>query len=93
MKLKKTTIAILSLAILSGCAGGESSSENESSIISEEIETSSIVESSSQESEKKEPVVYEYQINPDIFTVQPIHDADSKVALLTFDDAPQPPDS
>lgn len=97
MKLKKTMTTILSLAILSGCTGGasgsENASENESSITSEELENSSMSESSSQESESKEPVVYEYQINPDIFTVQPIEDANSKVALLTFDDSPQPPDS
>ncbi|UJF14753.1 polysaccharide deacetylase family protein [Jeotgalibaca sp. MA1X17-3] len=97
MKFKKTITTILSLAILSGCTSGATGSENatekESSITSEEVENSSTIASSSQESEKKEPVVYEYQINPDIFTVQPIHDANSKVALLTFDDSPQPPDS
>lgn len=97
MNFKKTMTTILSLAILSGCTSGATESENatekESSITSEEIENSSTIASSAQESEKKEPVVYEYQINPDIFTVQPIHDANSKVALLTFDDSPQPPDS
>lgn len=43
---------------------------------------------------KAEPVSYEYQINPAISTVQPIAaDGNTQVALLTFDDAPQQPNS
>lgn len=43
---------------------------------------------------KVEPVNYEYRINPEISTVQPIaEDGNAKVALLTFDDAPQQPNS
>ncbi|WP_107995267.1 polysaccharide deacetylase family protein [Trichococcus paludicola] len=43
---------------------------------------------------KVEPVSYEYRINPEISTVQPIaEDGNTQVALLTFDDAPQQPNS
>lgn len=43
---------------------------------------------------KAEPVSYEYRINPEISTVQPIAaDGNTQVALLTFDDAPQQPNS
>lgn len=93
MILKKSLTAILSAVVLAGCASGVSSSENseendsaKSSITSSEIQ-------SSEESTPEEKVNYEYRINPDIFTVVPINDANSQVALLTFDDAPQPPDS
>lgn len=43
--------------------------------------------------EVEEAAAYAYEINPAIFTVEPIADADAEVVLLTFDDAPQPPDS
>ena len=46
------------------------------------------------EKKKAEPVSYEYRINPEISTVQPIAaDGNTQVALLTFDDAPQQPNS
>ena len=43
---------------------------------------------------KAEPVAYTYEINPEISTVQPLAaDGETQVALLTFDDAPQQPNS
>jgi peptidoglycan/xylan/chitin deacetylase (PgdA/CDA1 family) len=43
---------------------------------------------------KAEPVAYTYQINPKISSVEPIAaDGETQVALLTFDDTPQQPDS
>lgn len=63
----------------------ETASSNELSVSPTEEQTSSEV--------VEETVSYEYRINPNIFTVEPLADADTEVVLLTFDDAPQPPDS
>lgn len=93
--MKKIMTTFLSLAILTGCANG--TSENKSSDETGSIESSSMMEgmesSSSEVASLEEPVAYEYEINPNIYTIEPLEDANSKVALLTFDDAPQPPDS
>ena len=68
--------------------------------VSGAADTSSAVSATSEsaaaeETQKKaEPVSYEYRINPEISTVQPIaEDGNTQVALLTFDDAPQQPNS
>ena len=57
-------------------------------------EESSEAAAAEKPAKKAEPVSYEYRINPEISTVQPIaEDGNTQVALLTFDDAPQQPNS
>jgi len=67
-------------------------------------ESSSAVETDSEKAVKEEatkgaakkadPVAFTYEVNPEISTIQPIAaDGEEQVALLTFDDAPQQPNS
>ena len=71
--------------------GTEGSAAADSSAGAEESSEASAAE---KPAKKVEPVNYEYRINPEISTVQPIaEDGNAKVALLTFDDAPQQPNS
>ena len=71
--------------------GTEGSTEADSSAGAAESSETAAVE---KPAKKAEPVNYEYRINPQISTVQPIADDGNKqVALLTFDDAPQQPNS
>lgn len=104
MTMKKTIAAlVLSLVALSGCTNTEepapSDSAAESSSVAGAVDSSDPASESSsdqaatEESKEKEPVDYQYRVNPDIYTIEPLEDANSQVALLTFDDAPQPPDS
>ncbi|AZP05424.1 polysaccharide deacetylase family protein [Jeotgalibaca ciconiae] len=105
--MKKSLLLLLSLTALAGCSSGEAdendaSQAESSNETTENVDTSSEGEASSENSSEEtsgeselpdEPVAYEYEINPGIFTVEPINEASPEVALLTFDDAPQPPDS
>lgn len=71
--------------------GTEGSAAADSSAGAEESSEAAAAE---KPAKKVEPVNYEYRINPEISTVQPIaEDGNAKVALLTFDDAPQQPNS
>lgn len=101
--MKKTLLILSASAFLAACQANETNENEETTVSSEAISSetvssSEVIESSSdvitsESIVEDETVTYEYQINPDIFTVQPIKDADTEVILLTFDDAPQPPDS
>ncbi|WP_320164980.1 polysaccharide deacetylase family protein [uncultured Trichococcus sp.] len=71
--------------------GTEGSTEADSSAGAAESSEPAVAE---KPAKKAEPVNYEYRINPEISTVQPIaEDGNTQVALLTFDDAPQQPNS
>lgn len=71
--------------------GTEGSAAADSSSGAEESSEAAAAE---KPAKKAEPVSYEYRINPEISTVQPIaEDGNTQVALLTFDDAPQQPNS
>lgn len=71
--------------------GTEGSTEADSSAGAAESSETAVAE---KPAKKAEPVSYEYRINPEISTVQPIaEDGNTQVALLTFDDAPQQPNS
>ena len=96
--MKKTLVILSASAFLAACQANETNANEETTFSSEAVSSSEVVESSSEAATsesifEEEAVTYEYQINPDIFTVQPIADANTEVVLLTFDDAPQPPDS
>lgn len=96
--MKKTLIILSASAFLAACQANETNKNEKTTFSSEAVSSSEVVESTSEVSTsesifEEEAVTYKYQINPDIFTVQPITDADTEVILLTFDDAPQPPDS
>lgn len=98
--MKKTLLILSASAFLAACQVNENPENDESNLSSEAASSSEVVETdSSSETATFESTVdaevaaYEYQINPDIFTVVPITDADTEVVLLTFDDSPQPPDS
>lgn len=104
MKIK-SLILLLSLMTLAACtndspAPDSSDDVSNSNASSEDVtDSSDTADSSSQAAssddasdvvdEPEEPVAYEYTVNPNIFTIQPITDANTQVALLTFDDAPQ----
>ncbi|MDE1548788.1 polysaccharide deacetylase family protein [Jeotgalibaca caeni] len=93
---QKLTLLFLTLFTLTACTSNATEKEESasSSVESEEVaESTETTEESSAESTSEapseEPVAYAYTVNPDIFTIEPIEDASSEVALLTFDDAPQ----
>lgn len=98
--MKKTLLILSASAFLAACQANENPENDESNLSSEAASSSEVVETDSssetatvESTVEAEVVAYEYQINPDIFTVVPITDADTEVVLLTFDDSPQPPDS
>lgn len=88
--MKKMMTAVAASIFLVACQSNEATEV-------EAMESQKIESSFSEKTEKNDEVSneapYEYKINPVIFTVEPISDADTEVVLLTFDDAPQPPDS
>lgn len=93
--MKKSLLLLLAVSLLAACSSdspetepNQSSQETLSSL--EDVSSST---ASSQDVIEEESVAYEYDINQAIFTVEPIDDAPVEVALLTFDDAPQPPNS
>lgn len=94
--MRKRAAWLLSALLLGGCSPSMHDvheSEPEASL------TTSSQREDGQASEQGRPDppleehVYAYQVNPDIFPVEPLTDADPAVALLTFDDSPQPPSS
>lgn len=98
--MKKTLLILSASAFLAACQANENPENDESNLSSEAASSSEVVETDSssetatvESTVEAEVAAYEYQINPDIFTVVPITDADTEVVLLTFDDSPQPPDS
>lgn len=92
---KKNTLLLLVPVLLAACSDSKASEPEASSQASEAASVGTSVDSSPVEavSEERE-VVYEYAVNPDIFTIEPLDSSgDPDVVLLTFDDSPQPPDS
>lgn len=94
--MKKTVAILSSVFLLAACQ--DTTDATQESVVDEEsgqtqVSTVESVESEAVSSEMREDVAYEYEINPDLYTVVPIDDADTEVVLLTFDDAPQPPNS
>jgi len=102
--MKKSILftAILSLFVLTGCQeeASQNNVDTENSTQQTEIDTS-VSGTESEQSEKEpteektdeetteeESVPFTYKVNPETFTIEPIDDAESQVALLTFDDAP-----
>lgn len=94
-------VTIISALLLSACQTNDSatsqtnsasssltqSSESNSNEMSSSTEDDSSEETS--KGKKTQPVDYTYQVNPAIFTIEPLNkDDNKKVALLTFDDAP-----
>lgn len=77
-------------AAIAAIGEGASAAEEASTAVSASSDSAAAADTK----KKAEPVNYEYRINPEISTVQPIaEDGDTQVALLTFDDAPQQPNS
>ncbi|HJA89472.1 MAG TPA: polysaccharide deacetylase family protein [Candidatus Jeotgalibaca merdavium] len=93
--MKKSLLLLLAVSLLAACSSDspetETTQSSQETISSSEDVSSS--ESTSQDVIEEETAAYEYDINQSIFTVEPIEDASVEVALLTFDDAPQPPNS
>ena len=93
--MKQSLLLLLAVSLLAACSSDspetETTQSSQETISSSEDVSSS--NASSQDVIEEESVAYEYDINQAIFTVEPIDDAPVEVALLTFDDAPQPPNS
>lgn len=92
MKKKIYSSLLLSTLLLAGCQ-----SEAPTLKDNEETTTDNTTEKATNETvdekdinEESEEVSYQYQINPETFSVEPIgdEDKDKKLVLLTFDDAP-----
>lgn len=88
--MKKMMTILAASIFLVACQSNKNSEVDETV---EATESTEIESSFADILEENNEVSYEYKINPVIFTVEPITDADTEVVLLTFDDAPQPPDS
>lgn len=94
MKNKLTTIALLSTIFLAGCQTNDPVDEAEETNDSvEEVAENSTEtdEETVEEIEEDEEVEYLYEINPEVYSVQPIESDeanDEELVLLTFDDAP-----
>lgn len=101
MKKKIIALALFSSVFLTACDQGASENDSESSSSSSEVTESQPAESQSESTTEEEqaesdtaeaePIDYQYQINPDTFSVESIREeeaADEPLALLTFDDAP-----
>lgn len=97
-------VTLISTLVLSACQTNDSASSEKNSATSSIAQTNesgsndttsstmSDVDSSKKETENEalQPVEYTYQVNPDIFTIEPLNTEDNKkVALLTIDDAPE----
>lgn len=102
--MKKTVLSftLMSALLLSACQtndpaqSDEKSSESALTQSSEAVSESASTESSESQADSPEakkdetqPQEYTYRVNPDTFVIEPLNDGDdTKVALLTFDDAP-----
>lgn len=97
-------VTLISTLLLSACQTNDSATSEKNSATSSIAQTSesdsnaatssttSDVDSSKKETEDEalQPVEYNYQVNPEIFTIEPLNtEDDKKVALLTIDDAPE----
>lgn len=99
MKKAILSTVLISTLLLSACQDEAASSPEDSNDVeatTEEVETTEddtaaeeeVVE---EEVEEEEDLAYKYEINPNIFSVEPIDGEtaeDEKLVLLTFDDAP-----
>ena len=99
MKKAILSTVLISTLLLSACQDEAASSAEDSNDVeatTEEVETTEddtaaeeeVVE---EEVEEEEDLAYQYEINPNIFSVEPIDGEtaeDEKLVLLTFDDAP-----
>jgi peptidoglycan/xylan/chitin deacetylase (PgdA/CDA1 family) len=97
-------VTLISTLLLSACQTNDSAASETNSATSSITQTSesdssattsstmSDVDSSKEEAENEglESIEYTYQVNPEIFTIEPLNtEEDKKVALLTIDDAPE----
>lgn len=98
MKKVILSTVLISTLLLSACQDDAASSNEDTTAVdetTEEVETTEedateeeVVE---EEVEEEEDLAYQYEINPNIFSVEPIDGEtteDEKLVLLTFDDAP-----
>lgn len=94
MRKKLLAFALFSTVLLAGCSQETAEENNESSASVASSETAEQGSSSESAAESQEPaeenVEYRYQVNQTNYAIQPIDEAagEEKVALLTFDDAP-----
>lgn len=103
MKRTLLLSALFSSLVLAGCqtegqsagtqdTASETDTTQQVDSSSDTLADTSAIDSSTAEtsdSSESEPVEFAYEVNPDTYAIQPIEeDAESKVALLTFDDAP-----
>lgn len=96
MKIKQLTILALSSLILGACQQGSATPEEEmeqQDNNSTEVEPEETAPEEDLEDQiiEDEIVEFQYQINPKLYSVEPIHpdaNADEKLVLLTYDDAP-----
>ena len=99
MKKAILSTVLISTLLLSACQDEAASSAEDSSDVeatTEEVETrdedtAAEEEVAEEEVEEEEDLAYQYEINPNIFSVEPIDGEtaeDEKLVLLTFDDAP-----
>lgn len=93
MKTKLLTALTLSTLVLAACQD-TADQEDEIEISNDEIantEPDVTPEPELKEEIEEEVVEYKYQINPTLYSVEPINDgedSDEKLVLLTYDDAP-----
>ena len=96
MKIKQLTILALSSLILGACQQGSATPEEEmeqQDNNSTEVEPEETAPEEDLEDKiiEDEIVEFQYQINPKLYSVEPIQpdaNADEKLVLLTYDDAP-----
>lgn len=95
MKNKLLAFALFSTLLLAGCSQETAGENNESSASVASSEATEQESSSESSAESKEPAEeedaeYRYQVNQTNYAIEPIAEAagKEKVALLTFDDAP-----
>ncbi|WP_034550147.1 polysaccharide deacetylase family protein [Carnobacterium funditum] len=94
-------VTLISALLLSACQTNDpvaSGTKSDTSSLTQSSESDSSAMNVSSESdssekgtvaEESQSIEYTYQVNPAIFTIEPMNEADNKkVALLTFDDAP-----
>ena len=87
MKKVILSTVLISTLLLSACQDDAASSNEDTTAVDETTEEEIVEE----EVEEEEDLAYQYEINPNIFSVEPIDGEtteDEKLVLLTFDDAP-----
>lgn len=94
MKIKLLTALTLSSLFLAACQDNPVPNDDEKTSVDEvaEVEPEESQQEEPAEEEIEEEVVeFQYQINPSIYSVEPINpdeNSDEKLVLLTYDDAP-----